>query len=249
MLFLGVSLAQERCERYQRDDYEHWIDADWDGENTRREVLIRSNLDSSVYRNGRWKDPYSGIIYHDPQQIQIDHVVALSEAHQSGAWGWTLDQKRAFANDLAYPEQLLAVYGPLNEGKSDKDPAEWLPPDNSKWKWYARLWIAIKLRWGLTIDEDEQASLRKILAEESDRIEWPNIAPEYRCNKDGTLQQPRKHRLQLQMEQRQESERGRGDSCCKTCKKGKSKACGDRCIGLQQQCHHTQGCACNERAN
>ena len=169
------------CIAYERSLYKHWIDADHDGEDTRREVLIRYNLDSTGAKHGHWFDPYTGRTFNAPESLQIDHVVALSEAHRSGAWAWDSLQRMAFANDLGKPTQLLAVYGPTNEDKGDKDPAHWLPPRTEYWKDYAKLWIGIKKRWDLSIDTKEQEALRKLLGYAADSVAWPRIEDEYRC--------------------------------------------------------------------
>lgn len=171
------------CVRYQRSLYPHWNDADHDGLNTRKEVLQRSNQEGSGFKMGKWFDPYTGRFFYAPESLQIDHVVALSEAHKSGAWAWDESRRTAFANDLAIPENLMAVYGPVNEDKSDKDPARWLPPDSTYWKRYARQWLAVKVRWGLRMDSAEWKALQSILGPTADSLERPGIQEEYRCKK------------------------------------------------------------------
>jgi len=171
------------CIHYERKLYKHWIDADHDGENTRREVLIRYNLDRTGAKVGHWFDPYTGRTFTTPESLQIDHVVPLSEAHRSGAWAWDSLQRMAFANDLGQPSQLLAIHGVTNEDKGDKDPAHWLPPRQEYWKKYAKLWLGIKTRWDLSIDTQEQEALRKLLGYAADSVAWPRIENEYRCPK------------------------------------------------------------------
>ena len=61
--------------------------------------------------------------------MQIDHVVALNEAWDSGAWAWGPDRLTAYGNDLDDPRSLRAVTGAVNNDKGDKDPSNWLPPD------------------------------------------------------------------------------------------------------------------------
>ena len=62
-----------------------------------------------------------------------------------------------------------------------------MPTDWARAKSYVKLWLAIKVKWNLTIDTKEQEAIRKILGYEADSVNWPEIAPEYRCGKDGKL--------------------------------------------------------------
>lgn len=77
---------------YERARFEHWIDADSNGCNTRYEVLLRDTLTAAtksapcVLSGGSWQSAYDGVIAESPAEIEIDHVVALSEAWKSGAW-------------------------------------------------------------------------------------------------------------------------------------------------------------------
>ena len=78
---------------------------------------------------GDWLSVYDGVTWSDPAELEIDHVVALKEAWDSGAWGWTPERRSAFGNDLEDPRSLRAVTGSVNQAKSDKDPSNWIPPD------------------------------------------------------------------------------------------------------------------------
>ncbi len=180
---LSVSNEHKGCIPYKRDLYPHWIDADHDGLNTRKEVLQRSNLEHSGPKVGRWFDPYTGRYFVAPESLQIDHVVALSEAHKSGAWAWDEERRTAFANDLGVPENLMAVNGPVNEDKSDKDPAEWLPPDTTYWSRYVRQWLAVKDRWELSVDSLEWDAIQAILGKDTVGIPHPRLEEEYSCKK------------------------------------------------------------------
>ena len=72
---------------------------------------------------------YDGVMWSDPAELEVDHVVALKEAWDSGAWGWTPERRSAFGNDLEDARSLRAVTGSVNQAKSDKDPSNWIPPD------------------------------------------------------------------------------------------------------------------------
>ena len=156
---------------YNRDDYlPSWADADGDCQDTRDEVLIAESLTPVVLDaarcnvvSGRWYDPYTGQTFTNPSDLDIDHVVALSEAHKSGGNLWTTAEKRAYANDLHNPMVLIAVDDGTNSSKGDKDPAQWLPPNRSYWCDYIKTWVTIKQAYDLSIDANEQAAIHQIM--------------------------------------------------------------------------------------
>lgn len=158
--------------RYDRDLFEHWVDADGDRCNTRYEVLIRDSTtpvsvtDNCTVTGGTWVSPYDGMQTSDLASIQIDHVVALSEAWRSGAWAWTNDQRRDFANDLGVDYALTPASGTSNQAKADKDPANWLPGNTAYQCEYVTSWALVKYRWSLTVDPAELAALENALSGE-----------------------------------------------------------------------------------
>jgi hypothetical protein len=156
---------------YSRDLFPHWIDADGDRCDTREEVLIaesRSPAQVDPYgckvTAGDWVSFYDGLTFDDPSELDIDHVVALGEAWDSGASAWDEGRRRAFANDLDRPEALRAVSASSNRSKSDLDPAQWKPSRESAWCQYAKDWVSVKVAWDLSADEDEVADLRVMLS-------------------------------------------------------------------------------------
>ncbi|REJ08934.1 DUF1524 domain-containing protein [Microbacterium bovistercoris] len=161
--------APDTTHPYSRESFEHWTDADGDGCNTRYEVLIEESttpvdvIAGCALSGGTWVSPYDGFATSDTAQIQIDHVVALAEAWRSGAWSWTPDQRRDFANDLDVPYALTAASGTSNQSKADKDPSSWMPPNSSYRCEYATSWALVKYRWSLSVDEAEAAALSSIL--------------------------------------------------------------------------------------
>lgn len=158
----GVELlvvAPEARGGYDRDRFEHWIDADGDGCRTRCEVLAEERR-----ADGAWLSVYDGAVVTSEQDLEIDHLVALAEAWRSGARGWDDARRAAFANDLDFPDALLAVTSATNQSKADHDPARWRPPRTETWCWYARSWIGVKARWGLTADQAEVDALAEMLA-------------------------------------------------------------------------------------
>lgn len=90
-------------------------------------------------------------------------MVPLAEAWDSGASAWTPQRREAYANDQGAETSLVAVTARSNRSKSDKDPADWLPPASKEVRCqYAAEWAGTKLRWGLTVDGAELAALRDV---------------------------------------------------------------------------------------
>ncbi|HEX7097096.1 MAG TPA: HNH endonuclease family protein [Acidimicrobiales bacterium] len=146
---------------YDRDLFEHWIGGTC---NTRCRVLEQERLPSLPgLPNGGWISIYDGYITDDPNELEIDHVVALAEAWDSGANAWDSARRRAFANDLDLPGALIAVSAATNRSKGDKDPAEWQPPNRDAWCQFATDWISVKVKWGLSADATEVDALRNML--------------------------------------------------------------------------------------
>lgn len=119
--------------RYDRDLYGDWIDEDGDCLNTRHEVLaslstgtLAATRDGCRVLRGRWNDPYTGRIFLEAGDLDIDHMVPLAWAHARGAAAWDGARKRDFAND---PVNLFAVEAAANRQKGAKGPLEWLPPN------------------------------------------------------------------------------------------------------------------------
>lgn len=159
-----LPVALENRDGYDRDLFVHWVDKDGDGCDTRYEVLIDEAIrtpyvGSGCYlTGGAWKSPYDGVITTNPSDLDIDHLVPLAEAWDSGASKWSPKRRMRFANDLGDKRALLAVTDDINQYvKSDKDPGEWLPRLGRCS--YVKSWVAVKLRWSLTIDATEKQAL------------------------------------------------------------------------------------------
>lgn len=165
-----IEVELETPDGYNRDLFPHWIDADGDGCDTRAEVLMRdaggtAQVDAfgCAVIEGDWYSPYDGQFLTDPTQIQIDHVVALKEAWDSGARDWDSERRERFANDLDDPWTLIAVSGASNGAKGAADPSNWMPPNRNDWCRYLSVWVAIKARWALSMDESEHGRIRNLL--------------------------------------------------------------------------------------
>lgn len=153
---------------YQRSLFVLWTDADGDRCNTRSEVLIEEAvLPPSVgpgcrLTGGRWRSLYDGFETSNPARLDIDHVVPLAEAWDSGASAWTADRRTRFANDLGVSWSLVAVSASSNRAKGDRDPADWMPPLAAVRCTYVADWLAVKVRWSLAIDAREHDFLDPI---------------------------------------------------------------------------------------
>ncbi|WP_405467579.1 HNH endonuclease family protein [Streptomyces canus] len=154
---------------YERTKFRHWTDADRDGCSTRNEVLLDEAVtapeqDASCrLTGGSWYSPYDDTYFTAARALDIDHLVPLAEAWDSGASTWTAKERETYANDLDDPRALIAVSATSNRSKADQDPATWTPPSDGYRCTYATDWITIKTRWSLTIDQAEQTALTDIL--------------------------------------------------------------------------------------
>ncbi len=113
---------------------------------------------------GKWYSYYDGLTWTYASDVDIDHVVALKEAWESGARYWGSTNRKRFANDLGYGRSLMAVTDNVNASKGDRDPAQWLPPRSSVHCKYAVNWVLIKYRWRLSIDSAERSKLSSLLS-------------------------------------------------------------------------------------
>ena len=153
---------------------QRWADVDRNGCDTRNDILKR-DLTGEIFKektrecvvlSGKLIDPFSGeVIYFvrgniSSMEVQIDHVVAMSNAWQTGAFKLSLQDRTAFAND---PLNLLAVKGRLNSQKGDGDAATWLPPLKSYRCEYVSRQIAVKRKYKLWFTAPEKAAMVRIL--------------------------------------------------------------------------------------
>ena len=168
---------------YNRRDWRHWIDADRDCQNTRAEVLIAESVapvsfdpeddgDKCRVLAGRWVGPWTGEVFADASNLDIDHHVPLGHAHESGGWRWDSERKRAYANDLNHPESLQATSAPVNRSKGKQPPDEWRPDEAASWCRYAADWVTVKQNWELTVTASEVAALEEMLSTCNDTSSW-----------------------------------------------------------------------------
>ena len=151
-----------------------WADVDRNGCDTRNDILKR-DLTGEVFKektrecvvlSGTLVDPFSGETINfvrgnvSSMEVQIDHVVAMSNAWQTGAFKLSVKERTAFAND---PMNLLAVKGRLNSQKGDGDAATWLPPLKSFRCDYVARQIAVKIKYKLWFTAPEKEAMIRIL--------------------------------------------------------------------------------------
>lgn len=159
---------------YARDQYGHgWSDVDADGCDTRNEILQR-DLQAVQLKSGSrclvaagiLNDPYSGTTMRflrgtdTSADVQIDHVVSLGDAWQTGAQQLSPQSREALAND---PLNLVAVEGSVNSSKGDSDAASWLPPNKGYRCAYVSRQVAVKAKYGLWVTPAERAAIERVL--------------------------------------------------------------------------------------
>ncbi|GAB3332045.1 HNH endonuclease family protein [Micromonospora halotolerans] len=161
----GLPVATEVRTGYSRDLFPHWIDADGDGCTTRNEVLLAEATTkptisgTCTLSGGRWYSYYDNAYWTLTGDLDIDHMVPLAEAWDSGARAWTTSRRQAYANDLGDSRALAAVTDNVNQAKGDQDPATWLPSYASARCRYVGEWVGVKVRWRLTVDSAEKSAL------------------------------------------------------------------------------------------
>lgn len=169
---------------YNRGDWYHWDNYERTCWNVREEVLSRdalqdgtlTMLDSNKVRTddktqacyvagGIWIDPFTGEEFSNPEDLDIDHVIALSYANAAGGADWDSDKKRQFANNLSYNKHLLAVSASANRSKGDKGPGDWMPPNEEFHCEYVTIWTKIAAEWGLSVTAKDKRAIKSTLDE------------------------------------------------------------------------------------
>ncbi len=148
-----------------------WLDVDRNGCDTRNDILRRDLVDTTGsgcrVLTGLLDDPYTGEAIHfvrgesTSAAVQIDHVVSLGDAWQTGAQRLSQAARVDLAND---PINLFAVDGPTNERKGDGDTATWLPPNRAFRCTYVAHQVGVKKAYGLWVTAAEKAAMQRVLA-------------------------------------------------------------------------------------
>jgi hypothetical protein len=151
---------------YRREGWPLWKDIDGDGCDARDQALMAASTAPARVNgvcdvaSGSWRSAYDGMTTTNPSELDIDHVVPLENAYQSGGWQWETDRRAQYANDQA---DLWVVSASSNRSKGAMAPDEWRPPARGVWCEYATRWVAIKIRWDLTATTAERDALGQML--------------------------------------------------------------------------------------
>jgi hypothetical protein len=162
----ALKVAPDVREGYARSQFKHWSDLDKNGCNTRNDVvlqeaLVQPKVDKGckiVKDTGKWYSAYDGLTVTNFSALDVDHMVPLAEAWDSGAKAWDKAKREVYANDMGDVNALIAVTAATNRSKSDQDPAEWLPAKDVCT--YIKNWVHVKLRWSLTVDDKELKAIK-----------------------------------------------------------------------------------------
>lgn len=161
---------------YDRANFgQAWADVDRNGCDTRNDILrrdlrgytLKAGTNGCLVLTGTLREPYTGKDMRfvrgqgTSSAVQIDHVVALSDAWQKGAQKLDAGTRARFAND---PLNLLAVNGPTNQSKSDGDAATWLPPNKNYRCAYVARQVAVKAKYKLWVTAAERDAIERILS-------------------------------------------------------------------------------------
>ncbi|MFJ9536839.1 HNH endonuclease family protein [Streptomyces sp. NPDC101225] len=163
----SLTVAAENRTGYSRSLFPTW-DTISGTCNTREWILKRDGTNvvtnsACTATSGSWYSPYDGATWTAASDVDIDHLVPLAEAWDSGAGKWTTAQREAFANDVTRP-QLLAVTDNVNQSKGDRDPADWIPPRSAYVCTYVRAWVQVKHYYKLSVDSAEKTALTNYLS-------------------------------------------------------------------------------------
>lgn len=164
----ALTVADEVNPAYDRKAFGGWIRQD-DGCSTRIDVLerdgvgwTRAGCKLSCPVATCWTSSYDGVTTNDPARLQVDHLVPVHEAVQSGAASWDMNVRVQFYNDEL---NLTAVTVHSNESKGDDDPGEWLPPNAAYVCTYVTRYVDVKSTYHLTVDRRERDVLARALGD------------------------------------------------------------------------------------
>ncbi|MGP3941924.1 HNH endonuclease family protein [Streptomyces sp. 6N106] len=166
----ALPMAAEDRTGYERTAFKHWVDADADGCNTRAEVLLAEAIEPPTVSGrctisgGIWHSYYDNVDVQGARSLDIDHMVPLAEAWDSGASTWSAQERQDYANDVGDMRSLAAVSARENRSKADQDPNQWLPSDPGALCQYIEEWTVVKSRWGLSADPGEVTALTDLAA-------------------------------------------------------------------------------------
>ena len=156
---------------YKRAYFNHWLDSDGDCQDLRAELLIQHSQKKVTFKKGskgsaclvkygRWDDFYYNETLTDADNIDIDHVVPLKHAWDTGAREWSAKERERFANDT---ENLVITNRKYNRQKSAQTPLTWMPINRQYACKYMKKWMYVKKKYGLSISKDENKHYKLLI--------------------------------------------------------------------------------------
>lgn len=176
-LLRSLAVEKERNLGFAQTKFRTWLDADGDGCTTRDEVLLEESVKAPTVRSecrvtsGRWLSRLDGARLADLSLLRIEHLVPLREAWASGARRWAGVSRAELANDLGYRFALNVSTQRVLRARGSAEPQRWLPPRRAARCTYVAQWVAVKWRWGLTVDRAE----KRFLTERLEACAWPRV--------------------------------------------------------------------------
>lgn len=164
ILLFAISCAQlPHAKKYNRKDWKHWVDADHDCLNTRSEILklrsrgqITLNKKGCTVIGGVWDDYYYPEVHTSAKKVDIDHLIPLKNAHETGGAAWSKNEREVFAND---PENLVITNLSYNRKKGAKGIDGWLPVHKDYACKYIKDWVKLKKKYRLLMTDKEQQTV------------------------------------------------------------------------------------------
>ena len=163
-----LKVADEVRTGYKREQFKHWVGTG-KGCDARKSVIISEAIKKPAVDSkcnivgGEWLSIYDSVKVTEAKKLDVDHMVPLAEAWDSGAQKWDAKKREMYANDQLDPRHLIAVTGTSNRSKSDRDPADWLPTNKAYVCEYLTNWVSVKVRWSLSVDKKEKDAIAKSL--------------------------------------------------------------------------------------
>ena len=165
---LAIDDAPHSSSGYSRNDWPHWADVDGNGCDARQDALIAWSVEAATVNRsgtckvvaGLWVSPYDLKTSNNPSDFDVDHLVPLENAYESGGWRWDSTRRRAYANDQSL---LVVASASSNRSKGADAPDSWRPANQDSWCAYADGWVRTKVKWGLTATTSERDALGRML--------------------------------------------------------------------------------------
>jgi hypothetical protein len=176
-LLRSLAVRKERNRGFAEKKFRTWLDADADSCTTRSEVLLAESRRAPTVRAGcrvtagRWLSRLDGVRSADLSRLRIEHLVPLREAWASGARRWAGVSRAQLANDLGYRSALNVSTKRVLRARGSAEPQRWMPPRRAARCTYVAQWVAVKWRWGLTVDRGE----KRFLTQRLTACGWPKV--------------------------------------------------------------------------